>query len=231
MYSLPLTSNYQEVGAESSLALLLALQRGNLQTQIKKLTKNLQLPISVQLNKIFFYIYSRGYSKALRCTFFGERKNSCSSKFVQLLLLNRVKARWSEIRAAQSVHFINSFISNFFGPNSKRCSCEVRAAQGRVSWGLTVHLFQTQYLPKYSNRTYFKTLCLALFPFHKSFYSLECAILFLLPRKFWSFCLPNLVLLGFASLIILLLLSNRESSGSHQVFDMQLTGSCQVSSY
>ena len=56
---------------------------------------------------------------------------------------------------------------------------------------------------KYSNRTYFKTLCLALFPFHKSFYSLECAILFLLPRKFWSFCLPNLLLLGFANLIIL----------------------------
>ena len=27
------------------------------------------------------------YSKALRCTFFGEIKNSCSSKFVQLLLL------------------------------------------------------------------------------------------------------------------------------------------------
>ena len=83
---------------------------------------------------------------------------------------------------------------------------------------------------KYSNRTYFKTLCLALFPFHKSFYSLECAILFLLPRKFWSFCLPNLVLLGFSSLIILLLLllSDRELSDSHQAFDMQLTGSCQV---
>ena len=30
------------------------------------------------------------YSKALRCTFFGERKNSFSSKFGQLLLLNRV---------------------------------------------------------------------------------------------------------------------------------------------
>ena len=26
-------------------------------------------------------------SKALRCTFLGERKNMCSSKFVQLLLL------------------------------------------------------------------------------------------------------------------------------------------------
>ena len=79
------------------------------------------------------------YSKALRCTFFGERKNSCSSKFVQLLLLNRVKARWSENRAAQGFHFINLFISNFFGPNSKMCTFEVRAAQGRVSQGLTVY--------------------------------------------------------------------------------------------
>ena len=79
------------------------------------------------------------YSKALRCTFFGERKNSCSSKFVQLLLLNRVKARWSKKRAAQGFHYINSFISNFFGPNSKTCTCEVRAAWGRVSRGLTVY--------------------------------------------------------------------------------------------
>ena len=69
---------------------------------------------------------------------FGERKNSCSSKFVQLLLLNRLKTRWSKNRAAQGFHFINSFISNFFGPNSKTCTCEVRAAQGRVSRGLTV---------------------------------------------------------------------------------------------
>ena len=79
------------------------------------------------------------YSKALRCTFFGERKKLCSSKFVQLLLLNRVKARCSENRIAQGFHFINLFISNFFGPNSKKCTCEVRAAQGHVSWGLTVH--------------------------------------------------------------------------------------------
>ena len=86
-------------------------------------------------------IVFRVYSKALRCTFFGERKNSCSSKFVQLLLLNRVKARWSENRAAQGFHFINLFISSFFGPNSKTCTCEVRAARGRVSQGLTVFLF------------------------------------------------------------------------------------------
>ena len=49
--------------------------------------------------KTFFYIYSENstnptcYSKALRCTFFEKRKKSCSSKFVQILLLNRVKAR------------------------------------------------------------------------------------------------------------------------------------------
>ena len=79
--------------------------------------------------------------KALRCTFLGERKNSYSSKFVQLLLLNRVKARWSENYAAQGFHFINSFISNFLGPNSKTCTCEVRAARSRVSRGLTVHMF------------------------------------------------------------------------------------------
>ena len=78
------------------------------------------------------------YSKALRCTFLGERKNSCSSKFVQLLLLNRMKAKWSKNRAAQGFHYINSFSSNFFGPNSKTCSCKVRAAWGRVSRGLTV---------------------------------------------------------------------------------------------
>ena len=74
----------------------------------------------------------------LRCTFFGERKNSCSSKFVQLLLLNRVKERWSGNRAAQVFHFINSFISNLFGPNSKTCTWEVRAAWGCVSRGFTV---------------------------------------------------------------------------------------------
>ena len=34
-------------------------------------------------------------------------------------------------------------ISNIFGPNSKTCTCEVRAAWGRVSRGLTV---QVQYM-------------------------------------------------------------------------------------
>ena len=36
------------------------------------------------------------YSKALRCTFFWEWKNSCSSKFVQLELLNEAKSRTSK---------------------------------------------------------------------------------------------------------------------------------------
>ena len=40
------------------------------------------------------------YSKVLRCTFFGEWKNSFSSKFVQLELLNKAKARTSKNRAA-----------------------------------------------------------------------------------------------------------------------------------
>jgi hypothetical protein len=103
------------------------------------------------------------YSKALRCTFLGESKNSCSSKFVQLLLLNRVKARWSENRAAQGFHYINSFISIFFGPNSKTCICKVRAAWGRVSRGLTVNDIQPGYksgqckVPEAETQTYLKT--------------------------------------------------------------------------
>ena len=92
------------------------------------------------------------YSKALRCTFFGERKKSCSSKFVQLLLLNRAKARWSKKRAAQGFHNINSFISNFFGPNSKTCTCEVRAAQDRVSRGLTVFTKNYKRVCSYSDK-------------------------------------------------------------------------------
>ena len=31
-------------------------------------------------------------------------------------------------RAVQGFHFINLFISSFFGPNSKTCTCEVCAA-------------------------------------------------------------------------------------------------------
>ena len=62
------------------------------------------------------------YSKALRCTFFGERKNSCSSKFVQLLLLNRTESKMIKKSCCSSFYYINSFSSNFFGPNSKTCS-------------------------------------------------------------------------------------------------------------
>ena len=39
-------------------------------------------------------------SKALRCTFFGEWKNSFSLKFGQLELLSKAKASTSKIRAA-----------------------------------------------------------------------------------------------------------------------------------
>ena len=86
------------------------------------------------------------YSKALRCTFFWERKNSCSSKLVQLLLFNRAKARWSKKRAAQGFHYINSFSSNYFGPNSKTCTCKDRVAWGLVSRGLTVIPFWDLYI-------------------------------------------------------------------------------------
>ena len=52
--------------------------------------------------KLFFWFWQffSTYSKALRCTFFGEWKNSCISKFVQLELLNKAKARSSKNRAA-----------------------------------------------------------------------------------------------------------------------------------
>ena len=47
-----------------------------------------------------------------RCTFLNWVQ-----KFVQVVLHNGVKARWSETRAAQGFHHIKSFISNIFGPN------------------------------------------------------------------------------------------------------------------
>ena len=47
-----------------------------------------------------YYTEFWDYSKALRCTFFGEWKNWCSSKFVQLELLNKAKARRSKNGAA-----------------------------------------------------------------------------------------------------------------------------------
>ena len=68
------------------------------------------------------------YSKAFRCTFLGEWKNSCSSKFVQLELLNKAKARTSKNRAALGFYYINSYISNFFEPYSKMCIVKFRAA-------------------------------------------------------------------------------------------------------
>ena len=71
-------------------------------------------------HNIFFQFEFFRYSKALRCTFLGERKNSCSSKLVQLLLLNRVKARWSKNRAAQGFHYINSFSTIFLDSIQKR---------------------------------------------------------------------------------------------------------------
>ena len=51
-------------------------------------------------------------SKYLRCKFFGEWKNLCSSKFLQLESLNKAKVRSSKIHAA--------YILNFLDPIQKR---------------------------------------------------------------------------------------------------------------
>ena len=69
--------------------------------------------------RIFFWVK---YSKALRCTFFGEWKNSCSSNSCNFCYLIGWKARWSKNRASQGFYYINSFSSNIFGPNSKTCN-------------------------------------------------------------------------------------------------------------
>ena len=88
---------------------------------------------------LFHHTYTDIYGKALRCTFLGEWKNSCSSKFVQLELLNKAKARISKHHAAQGFHYINLCISIIFGPStSKTCAVKGRSAWGHVSWGPTV---------------------------------------------------------------------------------------------
>ena len=66
------------------------------------------------------------YSKALRCMFFGTTKNPCSSKFVQVELLNRVRERSSKNCAAEGFHYIN--------PIRKRASarpCSLRQCSSR----------------------------------------------------------------------------------------------------
>ena len=104
--------------------LILHAKNVKLQWKFAKFLSNqfvLQLPFFfvITYNFAFLRSYSR-YSKALRCTFFGERKNLCSSKSLQLLLLNRLKVKWSKNRVPQGFHYINPFISNFFGPSQKR---------------------------------------------------------------------------------------------------------------
>ena len=55
----------------------------------------------ITFNYLSYHLTWRSmYSKAFRCMFFWEWKNSCSSKFVQIELLNNAKARSSKIRAA-----------------------------------------------------------------------------------------------------------------------------------
>ena len=82
----------------------------------------------VTMQPKLYYATKMIYSKALRCMFFGEWKNSCSSKFVQLELLNKAKTRSSKNRAVQDFHYINSCISNCFGPYLKMCIVKVLAA-------------------------------------------------------------------------------------------------------
>ena len=55
---------------------------------------------------------------------FGGMKKIVQLKLVQLLLLNREKARWSKNRAAQGFYYINSFRSNIFGPYSRSVQLE-----------------------------------------------------------------------------------------------------------
>ena len=67
--------------------------------------------------------------------FLGDWKKMCSSKFMQLELLNKAKVRTSKKCIAEGFYYINWFTSNFLGPFSKKCIDKVRAAWGRVSWG------------------------------------------------------------------------------------------------
>ena len=55
--------------------------------------------VQVTMQPKLYYATKMIYSKALRYTFFGEWKNSLSSKFVQLELLNKAKAKTSKNRA------------------------------------------------------------------------------------------------------------------------------------
>ena len=63
---------------------------------------------------------------------FWGMKKLVQLKFVQLLLLNGLKAIWSKNLAAQGFYYINSFSSNIFGPYSKKCTCKVRVC--RTAW-------------------------------------------------------------------------------------------------
>ena len=109
----------------------------NCQSKSRNYTYRVLKPLE-SYNLTFNLIVNSFYSKALRWTFFWERKNSCSSKLVQLLLLNRVKTKRSK-KPCCSRFSLHKFVQiNFFGPNSKTCTCKVRVAWGRVSRGPTV---------------------------------------------------------------------------------------------
>ena len=56
---------------------------------------------STSIREIYWGLFRMTYSKALRYTFFGEWKNSCSSNSCNFCYLIGWKARWSKNRAAQ----------------------------------------------------------------------------------------------------------------------------------
>ena len=69
-------------------------------------------------------------------------KNKCRNSVSVLQGLG--DARRSEKCAAKGFHYMNSFILNFFGPNTKTYTCEVHASRGCVSRGLAVIQFQCE---------------------------------------------------------------------------------------
>ena len=70
--------------------------------------------------------------------FLGEKKTCAAQNSCNFCYLIRWKQ--NDLKTVLlKVFTINSFSSNFLGPNLKTCTCKVRAAWGSVSRGLTVH--------------------------------------------------------------------------------------------
>ena len=76
-------------------------------------------------------------SKALRCTFLGNRKTCLAQNLCNLSYL--ISQRQEHQRTMQLKVF--TCISNFFGPYSKTCIVKLHSAWGHLSRGLTAHIF------------------------------------------------------------------------------------------